>query len=267
MIVDLGSGVRLLGDWLMDNYQSQGPIDADIFITHTHWDHIMGFPMFSPLFHPATKLRIRGPVSYGNETLESVLGAQLSYPYWPIRLKDLAVHIEYDQIKETTLDMGGGLGVTTKYLNHPVLCLGYRVEYQGKSIVTAYDTEPFHNLFPTDTGDPGFNEDAAREGELAALEENEKLVQFYRNADVLIHDCQYTAAEYEADKRGWGHCTYEYAIATALKAKVKKLILFHHDPRRTDQQLTALEAKYRAQLGAGTGLELIMAREGLTIQA
>jgi phosphoribosyl 1,2-cyclic phosphodiesterase len=204
VIIDFGTGIKPFGDWLMANDFKKGPIDTDIFITHTHWDHIMGFPMFTPIFIPSSKLRIRGPVSYEDDTLESIIGAQLSYRYWPVRQSELSAKIEYAQIKETSLDLGDGLWVTTKYLNHPILCLGYRFEYKGKTIVTAYDNEPFRNLFPTDPADPSYDEDAAREGEQVAREENEKVLRFFLGADVLIHDAQYTAAEYKAHL-GWGH--------------------------------------------------------------
>ncbi|MDR3335594.1 MAG: MBL fold metallo-hydrolase, partial [Treponema sp.] len=133
IIVDLGTGIRLLGDRLLANEYKTKPVDADIFISHTHWDHIMGFPVFAPVFMPASTLRIHGPVSYEDDTLESILGTQLSYRYWPVRLDELAARITYQRIRETTLDMGGGLKVITKHLNHPILCLGYRFEYQGKS--------------------------------------------------------------------------------------------------------------------------------------
>jgi ribonuclease BN (tRNA processing enzyme) len=267
IIVDLGTGIKPLGDWLMANEIKKGPIDTDIFITHTHWDHIMGFPMFTPLFLPTTKLRIRGPVSYEDDTLESILGNQLSYRYWPIRLNELSAHIEYAQIQETTLDLGGGLRVLTKYLNHPILCLGYRFEYQGKSIVTAYDTEPFWNVFPTDEADPNYYEEAAREGEEVAREENEKMLRFFHGADILIHDCQYTAKEYSPAKLGWGHTSYEQAIITAHKARVKKLICFHHDPNRTDEKLAEMEIYYRRCVRGKTSMEIIMAREGMVIDA
>jgi phosphoribosyl 1,2-cyclic phosphodiesterase len=207
-------------------------------------------------------------VSYEEETLESIIGAQLSYRYWPVRLNELAAHIEYEMIRETVLDMGGGLRVITKYLNHPVLCLGYRFEYQGKSLVTAFDTEPFRNLFPTNPDDPGYDEDAAREGELAAREENERVLRFFQGADLLVHDTQYTSCEYRTDKSGWGHSTYDQAFTAAEKAGVKKLVLFHHDPRRTDKQLAAFEADCREKAaGAKTGIEIFMAREGLRIEA
>jgi phosphoribosyl 1,2-cyclic phosphodiesterase len=259
VIVDMGTGIRPLGDWLMGHDLPKGPIDADIFVTHTHWDHIMGFPMFTPLFIPTTKLRIRGPVFYEDDTMESIISTLLSYRYWPVRLNELAAHIEYGEVKETALDLGSGLRVLTKYLNHPALCLGYRFEYQGKSIVTAYDTEPFRNLFP--------DGEAAREGEAAAKEANEQFFHFIERADVLIYDCQYTNDEYMASKIGWGHSTYEYAAAAAKKAGVKKLIFFHHDPNRTDAQLAALETEYRKRFMKKNGMEIIMAREGATIEA
>ena len=267
VIVDLGTGIKPLGDWLMGNDFKKGPIDADIFITHTHWDHIMGFPMFTPIFIPTTKLRIRGPVSYEEDTLESIIGAQLSYRYWPVRQSELSAHIEYDQLKETILDLGGGLTVTTKYLNHPILCLGYRFEYQGKSIVTAYDHEQFRNLFPTDPADPLYDPAVAQEGESIAREENEKVLRFFKGADILIHDTQYTPSEYEAGKQGWGHSCYDEAINNAHKTGVKKLVMFHHDPNRTDDQLAVLETQYQQRLAGKSKLEVVMAREGLVLEA
>ncbi|MCL2833940.1 MAG: MBL fold metallo-hydrolase, partial [Treponema sp.] len=168
VIIDAGTGIRPLGDQLLNSRYISLPVDSDIFITHTHWDHIMGFPMFTPLYVSGSKLRIWGPVSSDEDTLETIIGTQLSYKFWPVRLSELSASIEYAQIKETTLDLGGSLKVITKYLNHPILCLGYRFEYEGKSIVTAYDHEPFRNLFPSDPAEPGYDEGAAREGEDAA---------------------------------------------------------------------------------------------------
>ncbi|MBL8968565.1 MAG: MBL fold metallo-hydrolase [Spirochaetaceae bacterium] len=266
VIVDAGSGIRQLGDKLMREDLKKGPIDADIFITHTHWDHIMGFPMFTPIYVPGTKLRIHGPITYEDDTLEQVIGSQLSYRYWPVRQEELAAKIEYQQIKETTIDLGGGLSVRTKYLNHPVLCLGYRFEYEGRAIVTAYDNEPFRNVFPTDPADPQYDEEAAREGDAAAREENEKILRFYRGADLLVHDTQYTAKEYNAGKAGWGHSSYEFAINAAHKSGVKRLLLFHHDPNRSDAELQELELFYQEKLHGKTALSAEMAREGRTYQ-
>ncbi|MDR2784738.1 MAG: MBL fold metallo-hydrolase [Treponema sp.] len=271
IIIDMGTGIRPLGDWLIANDLNEGSITADIFVTHTHWDHIMGFPVFSPMFIPANKFHIWGPVSYEDETLMSILSQQMSYRYWPVRLHELAARIEYTTIHEASLDLGKGLKVITKYLNHPISCLGYRFEYQGKSIVTAYDFEPYRNIFPTGKDDPDYDEASAREGDATAQEENERILQFFENADVLIYDTHYTAMEYES-KKGWGHSTFEQAISSAREASVKKLICFHHDPNRTDSLLEKLENFYRDQIrhdvSAGKrALDLFVAREGLTIEA
>jgi ribonuclease BN (tRNA processing enzyme) len=266
IVIDLGTGVKSLGDYLMANDYKNGPLDVDIFISHTHWDHIMGFPVFTPIFVPGTNLRISGPVSYNDDTLASIIGNQLSYRYWPVRQSELAAKIVYLELKETTLDMGDGITLTTKYLNHPILCLGYRFEYQGKSIVTAFDHEPFRNLFPTNPEDPNYNEDVALEGEAVANDENGKIIKFCSDADILIHDAQYTADVYKGHL-GWGHSSFEYAIEAAMQANVKKLIFFHHDPNNSDEKLESLEKQYKNEINTKSSLELMMAREGLIVEA
>jgi ribonuclease BN (tRNA processing enzyme) len=263
VIVDLGTGVKPLGDWIIENDSKNGTMDMDIFISHTHWDHIMGFPMFSPIFIPGTKMRIRGPVSYNDDSLASIIRDQLSYRYWPVRQSELAAQIDYMELKETKIDLGDELTVRTKYLNHPLLCLGYRFEYMGKSIVTAYDHEPYRNFFPTDPEDPFYNEENAYEGEAAAKDENARMLRFCKGADILIHDAQYTQEEFEKHL-GWGHSSYEYAIDAAIQAEAKKLVFFHHDPNSSDKYLAALEDKYRHEMKGKSDLEILMARAGLT---
>lgn len=266
VIIDAGSGIRSLGDWLVRNELKNGPIDADIFLTHTHWDHIMGFPMFTPIYIPGTTLRIRGPVNFEDETLEQIIGSQLSYRYWPVRQDELAAKIRYQSLKETVLDLGDGVVVRTKYLNHPVLCLGYRVEYEGKSFATVYDHEPFSNLFPTDPSHPDYDEAIAEEGNRAAREENARIEAFYAGVDLLVHDTQYSAREYLASKIGWGHSSFEYAINAANRAGVKRLLLFHHDPNRSDTELQELELFYQGKIGGRSKMRLDVCREGMTVQ-
>lgn len=262
IIIDAGSGIRPLGDYLVKNELKNGPIRADIFLTHTHWDHIMGFPMFTPIYIPGTVLTIHGPVSFEDEPLEKVIGTQLSYRYWPVRQDELSSSIAYKSLQETTLDLGDGIIVTTKYLNHPVLCLGYRIEYKGRVLVTIYDHEPYRNVFPTDPAQPDYDPKIAKEGEETAQEENAKIVSFMKSADICIHDSQYTAKEYVSSKIGWGHSSYEYAINAAYRAGVKNLILFHHDPQRSDTELQEFELFYSAKITNKTTLHLEMAREG-----
>ncbi|MDR0443330.1 MAG: MBL fold metallo-hydrolase [Treponema sp.] len=264
LIVDLGTGLRPLGNWLMANdFKKNGHVDADIFLTHTHWDHIMGLPLFPPVFVPGSKLRVRGPVSYEDDSLKSIIEMQFSYRYWPVHAGELGARIEYDQINEATIDLGGGLKVISKFLNHPISCLGYRFEYQGKSIAAVFDHEPYRNIFPSDPSHADYNEETAKEGENTAAEENEKIIRFTRDADILIHDAQYTEEEYQRRRLGWGHASYEYAVSVAAKANAKKLIFYHHDPASTDEQLKQLEKNYASTAAT----EIMMAREGLTLEA
>lgn len=266
IIIDAGSGIRSLGNYMMQHDLPKGPIDTSIFFTHTHWDHIMGFPFFTPIFIPNTKLKIYGPVTYEDEGLDEIVGSQLSYRYFPVKHSELAADISYYPLKELSMDLGDGISLTTKYLNHPILCLGYRFEHEGKVFCTAYDTEPFRNVFPTDPDDPSYDPVAAEEGEIAAKEENEKILRFFEGADVVVHDTQYTNEEYLDSKLGWGHTPFEVAINAAHKAGVKKLLLFHHDPMRTDKQLKLLHEQYLETIRNKTNLEIDVAREGMEIE-
>jgi phosphoribosyl 1,2-cyclic phosphodiesterase len=261
IIIDAGSGLRPLGDYLMQHDLPKGPIKTKLFLSHTHWDHIMGFPFFTPIYIPGSEIAVYGPVTYEDEGLDRIVGDQLRYRYFPVKHSELAAKITYHALKECTLDLDDGISLKTKYLNHPILCLGYRFEYQGKVICTAYDTEPFRNVFPTDPEDPGYDEEAAREGEAAAREENEKVLRFFEGADLLIHDSQYTQEEYESSKTGWGHSYFEWVINAAHKANVKKLVLFHHDPLRTDTQLKMLLDKYQEKMKGKSTMEICIARE------
>jgi len=265
IILDAGSGIRELGNYMMAHDLPKGPIRTEIFLTHTHWDHIMGFPFFTPSYIPGTKLKIYGPVTYEDDTLEDVVGGQLTYRYFPVRQAELASEIEYVDLKEGRYELGDGIMLTTKYLNHPVLCLGYRFEYRGKVLCTAYDTEPFQNVFCTDPDDPSYDKTMADEGEQVAREENQRLEAFIAGADLLIYDAQYTQEEYEASKVGWGHTSCEYAIAAAKRAGVRRLALFHHEPVRTDAQIDELTKKYCNPDYTGNA-EVFFAREGMQIE-
>jgi phosphoribosyl 1,2-cyclic phosphodiesterase len=266
VILDAGSGIRLLGHDLKRRWEPSRPLVADIFLSHTHWDHIMGFPFFDPIYLPDTTLNIYGPVTYEEESLDKIIGDQLSYRYFPVRHSELASKLVYHQIGEGTLDLGGGLLLKTKYLNHTLQCLGYRFEYKGKSVCTAYDTEPYRNLFAMPPDSPDFDPITAEQGEQAAREENERLVDFFRNADVLIHDAQYTREEYETSRVGWGHSPLDYAVEAGVKARVKQVFLFHHDPLRTDESLSAFERQYQEQYAGDGNPRIAVAREGARIR-
>ena len=257
LIIDLGSGLKAFGEDIVCRPKKSENLKIYAFITHTHWDHIMGFPFFVPNFIPNSEINIFGPESYEDETLEKVVGGQLSYRYFPVRRDELAARLSFTSLKEGSMELPGGIRVSYKYLNHPVLCLGYRLEYEGKVFCTCYDHEPFRNLFADDP-------DNFAEGEAIANEENNKIMEFFRKADFLIMDSQYTVKEYQT-KIGWGHGTYKNSIETAHRIGIKKLALFHHDPHRLDAHLKKLEKYYKEKIKGKSTLEMFVAREGETI--
>ena len=266
LIVDAGSGIKPLGDKIVREELKNGPIKAKLFLSHTHWDHIIGFPFFTPIFIPGTELELFSPINYEERSVEEIIGIQLSYQYFPVRQSELAAKISYRSLKEDTMDLGDGMVIKTKFLNHPVSTLGYRFEYDGKAICTVYDHEPFSNMFPSDPEHPDYDAAVAEEGATVAKEENGRIRAFIQGADVIVHDSQYTMQEYTSKFTGWGHSSYEYAIRAAHIAGVKKLLFFHHDPLRTDDQLDELLAGYRAKIVGQTSMEVDVAREGMTVE-
>jgi phosphoribosyl 1,2-cyclic phosphodiesterase len=265
IIIDAGSGLRLLGNHLTDIRVTARPFKTDIFLTHTHLDHIIGFPFFAPIYQPGAWLKIYGPVTCEDDSLQAVLGGQLSYRYFPVRQEELAARIDYINLKEGCFDLGDGIRLTTRYLNHPLLCLGFRFEYKGKICCTAYDTEPFQNLFITDPLDPAFDELMAHEGAAAARDANRRLEEFFQDAELLIHDAQYTQQEYDTVRRGWGHSPIEYVIRSATRSNVKRLALFHHDPMRTDAQIDEMTELFCDSKKTGS-TEVFFAREGMQVE-
>ena len=264
IIIDAGSGIRELGNKLITNGCSQGDFTAEIFLSHTHWDHIMGFPFFAPIYVPTSKIKIYGPTTYEEESLKDVLGGQWTYRYFPVRHEELTSKLEYVDLKEGHYDLGQGLHLQTKYLNHPLQCLGYRFEFNGKVLCTAFDTEPYFNVFCTDPHDPAYDDVIAAEGEQAAAEENARMLRFISGADLLIYDAQYTQAEYCQSRVGWGHSPIEHVIDVARRSKVKQLALFHHDVLRTDDQLDAMGPVYCKENNV-PGFQSFFAREGMEI--
>ncbi len=265
VIIDAGSGIRELGNFLMKNDLPKGPIQADLFFSHTHWDHIMGFPYFTPIYVPGTKLNVYGPVTFEDDPLEDIVGGQMKYRYFPVNFGELASDIDYIRLKEDPdIDMGDGLKLATKFLNHPITALGFRFEYEGRIFCTCYDTEPFRNLFITDPDNPEYDEAMAIEGEEVAREQNLAIESFFKGADLVVYDAQYTAEEYK-DRVGWGHTPIEYAIEAANRAGVKKLALFHHDPDRTDDQIEEMAETY-CQPGRYGDTEIFFAQEGVELE-
>lgn len=262
IIVDAGTGIRALGDHLLRNDIKDGLRELDIFLSHTHWDHILGFPFFGPMYMPGMTVRIFGPMTFEQDSLARVLKGQFEYRYFPVRMEELASKIHFIELGEDDLHLGDGVRLTTKYLNHPISCLGYRFDCGGKSLVTVFDSEPYQNLFDVDH--PAYDRAVAQEAEEAVTEQNRLVEKFYAGADLVVYDAQYTAEEYPI-KIGWGHSAMEEVIASCGRNGVKQLAMMHHDPDRTDAQLDSL-TEILCDAKSPRGMQAYFAREGMEIE-
>jgi CheY-like chemotaxis protein/phosphoribosyl 1,2-cyclic phosphodiesterase len=256
IMLDCGTGAHGFGQLLA--VERPQPVRGHLLITHTHWDHIQGFPFFAPLFVPGNVWDIYAPGGLGNR-LEETLAGQMEYAYFPVTLEQLGATIRYHDLVEGVFDLGEA-HVTARYLNHPGLTLGYRVQAGGVVLVYATDHEP-HSCPPPESS----SEAGGGFPVLPVHREDQSHIEFLRGADLVIHDAQYTAAEYP-QKVGWGHSPIEYAVDVALAAGVKRLALFHHDPTHDDDTLDHLVDACRRRVAACHGaLEVVAAAEGLVL--
>jgi len=272
LIIDAGTGLRELGNFLISNDLPNGPLNLSILLTHTHWDHIQGFPFFGPAFIPSSKITFLGPVNAIGLRLEEIVAGQMSYSYFPIKLNELRADIKFKEIREEEFEIGP-FHISTCYLNHPILCLGYRITYKDKTLVTLYDNEPYRNIFADKKKDQDeemdfIDEEAVKEAEEYVNAQNKKILTFANDADLLIYDAQYTAEEYKT-KAGWGHSTIDSALEAGIETNCKKLALFHHDPVRSDKELDSLQVQAVDKIKAMTGTNptpiVFFARERLEV--
>jgi CheY-like chemotaxis protein/phosphoribosyl 1,2-cyclic phosphodiesterase len=250
IILDCGTGAHDLGRSLVAS--GERPIHGHLLLTHTHWDHIQGFPFFAPLFIQGNEFDVYAAQGLG-QRLEDTLAGQMEYTYFPVTLGQLDATIRYHELTEGAFELGK-VQVTARYLNHPGLALGYRLETGGVSVVYATDHEPHSRHQPELTGSTQV---------LPVHLEDQRHVEFLAHADLVIHDAQYTLEEYPS-KLTWGHTPAELAVDFALAARVKRLALFHHDPLRDDAALDQLVELCRRRAGTG-GLDVFAAAEGQTI--
>jgi CheY-like chemotaxis protein/phosphoribosyl 1,2-cyclic phosphodiesterase len=254
IVLDCGTGAHNLGQALLAS--GVRPIRGHLLLTHTHWDHIQGFPFFAPLAVPGNEWDVYAPGGPGQE-LAAILAGQMQYTYFPVDLDQLGATIRYHDLGEGSFRIGPAR-ITAQYLNHPGLALGYRLEIGGTAIVYATDHEPHAACPAAEQGPPG-----ADGVPVPVHGEDRRHVRFLAGADLVIHDSQYTDAEYPA-KRGWGHSTVEWSVDYALAAGATCLALFHHDPLRDDDALDQLLARCRTR--AGAALDVFAAAEGQVIE-
>ena len=259
IVLDCGTGAHALGQALMA--EGQRPLRGHLLISHTHWDHIQGFPFFTPLFIPGNEWDIYAPGGMAKR-LEETLAGQMEYTYFPVSLAQLGATIRFHELVEGTFT-AGGVQVTTRYLNHPAVTLGYRLVAGGASVVYALDHEPHGGALMTMDGHErslGANSTPPPPHQ-PVHQEDRAHVEFLNHADLVIHDGQYTSAEYPS-KRGWGHTPMEQAVDFAGLAGARWLAITHHDPLRDDATLASLEAQCQERAATFDGLRVFLAAEG-----
>ncbi len=235
LIFDAGTGLHVLGKSLL----SQMPVEGHLFFTHSHWDHIQGFPFFTPAFINGNKFDIYGAIAPDGSTIEQRLNDQMLHPNFPVPLQIMQSNLTFHNVQPGQPIHIDDIIIETALLNHPGEAVGYRVNWQGGAAVYITDTEHYPDH----------------------LDEN--VLWLARNADVLIYDSTYSDEEYsnsKSSKIGWGHSTWQEAIKIAKAANVKTLAIYHHDPAHNDDYLDRVGADAYASFSGA-----IMAREGLVI--
>ncbi|NCQ99791.1 MAG: MBL fold metallo-hydrolase [Microcystis aeruginosa L211-101] len=236
LIFDGGTGLRILGQSLM----AESPVKAHLFFSHSHWDHIQGFPFFIPAFIRGNTFKIYAVPSPNGVTMKQRLHDQMSHPNFPVPLQIMRADLEFYNLEMGETLNYGDVSVETRPLNHPGEAVGYRVNWQGLSAAYITDTEHFPDR----------------------LDDN--VLALAWQADVMIIDATYTDEEYndpKYSKVGWGHSTWQQAVKIAQAAQVKQLVLFHHDPGHNDDFLDRIGEQARKILP-----QTILAREGLLIE-
>ena len=256
IILDAGTGIRKLGVALVEEFQDR-PINLNVLITHTHWDHIQGFPFFPPAYNLNNKVTIYG-YEGARQGLQSTLSSQMESPYFPISMQQMPGTITIHELKEMNFRVGA-IEVKAHFLNHPGICIGYRLFTPGGSISYLPDVELFQQL--RTRWKAGAEPAPARVFD-SVPEEDRTALDFIRGCEVLILDSQYDAGEY-AQHSGWGHSCFEDAVTFAMQAGVRQLFLFHHDPEHTDEQISRMVACARERaLRHHSPLVVEAAREG-----
>jgi phosphoribosyl 1,2-cyclic phosphodiesterase/CheY-like chemotaxis protein len=259
IILDAGTGIRPLGLSLAKEFKGV-PLSLTVLISHTHWDHIQGFPFFAAAYNPQNRLRILG-YEGSREGLLGALSSQMESPYFPIGWQQLPSHISLQELKQQEFHIGP-IKVTAMNLNHPGVCVGYRLHTSAGDIAYLPDNEPFqrfkYNVAPKARSDSNEMLEFARRMD-------QKVIDFIRDVEVLIIDAQYDATEYET-RVGWGHGCVDDVVALAMNANVKRLYLFHHDPTHDDEKIDAMVDWARQFVAAlGDRLPVEAAREGFAL--
>ena len=248
IILDAGTGLRELGRSLVER-SNGATLEGDVFLTHAHWDHIQGLPFFPPIFQPGNRFTIWGPRT-SNGDIGRVIREQMSPIVFPVPFEHLAARVEFKNIGESR-PSADDFDFATFGVQHPGGAVAYRFTSRGPA--------PRSFVYVSD------NELAANDSYRSPKNWREELVAFIRGVNVLVHDATYTNDEY-AEHRGWGHSTYDEALDLAIDSDVETLVLFHHKPERSDDDLDACAAACRdAARARGSRLRIVAAAEGMSL--
>ncbi len=243
IILDAGTGIRLLGDDLPGNDRSNR---VSIFLTHFHWDHIQGLPFFGPANRRGCEVGVHGPKQDGMG-MEELLTTLFSPAHFPLSIQNLSGQVTVSEVDEGSWSHGE-FGVKAMRVRHHSNTLGYRIETSGKTMVFIPDNELEGGSLPTP---PGWRS---------------RLSEFVSGADILFHDAMFTEAEGDS-YRGWGHSMYEDVVELALESEVKRLSFFHHSPGRSDDELDRLVDVYaRVAMARGSDMMVEAASERIDIR-
>ena len=241
-IFDMGSGIKRLGNYLVKKEQNKNGLEIHIFLSHTHWDHIMGFPFFTPAFFSNNKIFIYSP----HPNLKERLEVQQDFRFFPVSLNHMSAKKEFIQLEHNSEIQIGNVKIKNLSLYHPGGSFGYRVMHNDKTFVYATDSE-YKDL----------SKDATKHN-----------LEFFKDADLLVFDAQYTFEE-AVHKEDWGHSSALVGIDFSIQAGIKKLALFHHEPDRDDYEIYDILKKsldYKRINYPNSKLEVFLATEGLEIE-
>ena len=247
IVLDAGTGIRPLGLELAREFNG-APIEITLLITHTHWDHIQGFPFFLPAYQSRNTIRVLG-FEGARQGLASTLAGQMESPYFPIALQQMPGNVVIEELQSLDFLIGPVHAAATM-VNHPGIAVGYRLATSAGTLAYLPDNEPFR------VDQNGYSQERVNL-------QNGKLIDFIREVDVLIMDSQYDSEEYSAHI-GWGHGCVDEVVRLALLAGVKRLYLFHHDPGHDDTKIDQMLAHAR-EIAKGGTLEVFASTEGETV--
>ena len=241
IVLDLGTGLRPLGHALEDRYGLDAPIEFTAFLTHLHWDHIIGLPFCRPLLRLGGTMEVFGPAQEDDADLHEVIDRVVVPPFFPVQVKELHGRINFSAVGDDVIPVGPSK-VTVRRVPHVGSTLGFRVDAEGCSVAFVSDHQA--------PEDRSFVDHA--------------VLELCDGADLVIHDAQYTEVEF-AEKATWGHSTIGYAVHVAAEAGARRLALFHHDPVHSDDDIDRILAEAQSSPDASRLDGIVAAAEGLSL--